>query len=177
MSTAAYFDPTTGRYESSDPLGLAADDDPHRYVYNTLTWSDPYGLAPGYKKVEVFERYGSRAERDSSTDRWGSACRAAVCPPEPTASVDGSWELTGSIFPMEATVDAVGRIVVPKPLRDALGLEPGTSVDVSLYGAGLHLVPAGRTARLREIDGALVAESDTIVTDETVFALIDAGRR
>jgi AbrB family looped-hinge helix DNA binding protein len=78
---------------------------------------------------------------------------------------------------MEATIDAVGRIVVPKPLRDALGLEPGTSVDVSLYGAGLQLVPAGRTARLREVDGTLVAESDTVVTDETVFALIDAGRR
>lgn len=78
---------------------------------------------------------------------------------------------------MEATVDAVGRIVVPKPLRDALGLTPGTSVDISLYGAGLQLVPAGRTARLREVDGSLVAESETIVTDDDVFALIDAGRR
>ncbi|WP_322760047.1 AbrB/MazE/SpoVT family DNA-binding domain-containing protein [Frankia sp. Cr2] len=78
---------------------------------------------------------------------------------------------------MEATVDSVGRIVIPKPLRDALGLVPGASVDVSLYGAGLQLVPAGRTARLREVDGSLVADSDTVVTDETVFALIDSGRR
>jgi AbrB family looped-hinge helix DNA binding protein len=78
---------------------------------------------------------------------------------------------------MEAMVDSVGRIVVPKPLRDALGLAPGTTVDVSLYGAGLQLVPAGRTARLREVDGALIAESDTVVTDDDVFNLIDAGRR
>ena len=78
---------------------------------------------------------------------------------------------------MEAVVDSVGRIVVPKQLREALGLRPGTTVDISLYGAGLQLVPAGRTARLREIDGALVAESETVVTDDDVFALLDAGRR
>lgn len=78
---------------------------------------------------------------------------------------------------MEAMVDSVGRIVVPKQLREALGLRPGSTVDISLYGAGLQLVPAGRTARLREIDGALVAESETVVTDDDVFALLDAGRR
>ncbi|MCB1301941.1 MAG: AbrB/MazE/SpoVT family DNA-binding domain-containing protein, partial [Tetrasphaera sp.] len=32
---------------------------------------------------------------------------------------------------MEATIDSVGRIVVPKALRDELGLVPGTKVDVS----------------------------------------------
>jgi AbrB family looped-hinge helix DNA binding protein len=78
---------------------------------------------------------------------------------------------------MEAMVDSVGRIVVPKPLREALGLAPGTAVDISLYGAGLQLIPAGRTARLVEVDGSLVAESETVVTDDDVFALLDAGRR
>jgi AbrB family looped-hinge helix DNA binding protein len=78
---------------------------------------------------------------------------------------------------MEATLDSVGRIVVPKPLRDALGLVPGTPVDISLYGAGLQLVPVGRTARLVEVDGATVAESATVVTDEDVLGLLDAGRR
>ena len=78
---------------------------------------------------------------------------------------------------MEATVDSVGRIVVPKPLRDALGLAPGTTVDITLYGAGLQLVPSGRMARLQEVDGSLVADSETVITDEDVFALLDAGRR
>jgi AbrB family looped-hinge helix DNA binding protein len=78
---------------------------------------------------------------------------------------------------MEAMIDSVGRLVVPKALRDALGLTPGTTVDLSLYGAGLQLVPAGRTARLQEIDGSLVADSDTVVTDDDVLALIDASRR
>jgi len=30
------------------------------------------------------------------------------------------------LFPMIATIDVVGRVVVPKPLRDSLGLTPGS---------------------------------------------------
>jgi AbrB family looped-hinge helix DNA binding protein len=78
---------------------------------------------------------------------------------------------------MEATVDDVGRIVLPKRLRDRLRLTPGTKVDVSEYGGGLHVHPVGRTARLEEHDGRLVAVSETPVTDDDVLALIDAGRR
>jgi AbrB family looped-hinge helix DNA binding protein len=78
---------------------------------------------------------------------------------------------------METTIDAVGRVVVPKPLRDALGLQPGSTVDISRYGAGLQLVPTGRTARLVEEAGVLVATGETTIDDEVVFGLIDAGRR
>lgn len=86
-------------------------------------------------------------------------------------------ELAGILLPMETTVDSVGRIVVPKPLRDALGLKPGTVVDISRYGAGLQVVPAGRTARLVDESGVLVASGETTIDDQDVFALIDAGRR
>ncbi len=78
---------------------------------------------------------------------------------------------------METTIDAVGRIVVPKPLRDALGLTPGSTVDISRYGAGLQLTPRGRTARLVEEAGVLVASGETTLDDDTVFGLIDALRR
>ena len=78
---------------------------------------------------------------------------------------------------MEAVIDQAGRIVVPKPIRDALGLLPGTKVDITPYGAGAQLVPAGRPARLIEEDGVLVAAGDTPVDDDAVFALIDAGRK
>ena len=81
------------------------------------------------------------------------------------------------MLPMEATIDGVGRIVVPKALRDALGLGAGSTVDISLYGAGLQLIPTGRTARIREVDGRLVADSSTVVTDRLVFDLIDTGRK
>ncbi|MHB8691687.1 MAG: hypothetical protein ACYDHH_10610 [Solirubrobacteraceae bacterium] len=41
-------------------------------------------------------------------------------------------------------------------LRD-FGLIPGSTVDISRYGAGLQLLPTGRTARLIDESGALVA--------------------
>ncbi len=66
---------------------------------------------------------------------------------------------------------------MPRSLRDALGLAPGTTVDVSRYGAGLQILPVGRTARLMADDGALAAESTTPVDDDVVFGLLDAVRR
>ena len=81
------------------------------------------------------------------------------------------------MFPVEVTVDQVGRILLPKALRDRLGLVAGSVVDISDYGDGLHLAPAGRTARLERHDGKLIAVSDTSVSDEDVLGIIDAGRR
>ncbi|MGP8298143.1 DUF6531 domain-containing protein [Streptomyces inhibens] len=47
-----YYDPETARYNSADPLGLAAAPNPSTYVANPHFWIDPYGLAPdeGCKK-------------------------------------------------------------------------------------------------------------------------------
>jgi len=78
---------------------------------------------------------------------------------------------------MEAIIDQAGRVVLPKPIRDALGLLPGTKVDISPYGAGAQILPAGRTACLVEEDGVLIAAGETPVDDDVVFALIDAGRK
>ena len=78
---------------------------------------------------------------------------------------------------MEAKIDSVGRVLIPKKLREALGLRVGSTVDISWYGAGLQIVPHGRTARVIEENGRLVATGDTRINDEIMFALIDAGRR
>lgn len=79
---------------------------------------------------------------------------------------------------MEATIDAGGRLLLPKSIRDSLGLVPGSKVDISTYGGCVQITPGGRTARLeRDADGRLVARAETVVTDEQMFALIDSGRR
>jgi AbrB family looped-hinge helix DNA binding protein len=78
---------------------------------------------------------------------------------------------------MEAVIDSGGRVVLPKPLRDGLGLRPGSTVDISRYGAGLVLVPGGRTARFVDEDGLTVATGETEIDDEILFGLLDAGRR
>jgi hypothetical protein len=77
----------------------------------------------------------------------------------------------------EADYGQGGGLVVPKPLRDALGLGDGGEVEVSVYGAGLQIVPGGRTARIIEDDGQLVADSDTVITDEMIFGPMDSMRR
>lgn len=81
------------------------------------------------------------------------------------------------MMPMKTSIDSVGRILVPKALRDALGLTAGSTVDISRYGAGLQLIPTGRTARLVEESGVLVATGETAVDDDVVFGLLDSGRR
>lgn len=67
--------------------------------------------------------------------------------------------------------------MVPKPLRDALGLVAGSTVDISRYGAGLQVVPNGRTARLVDESGVLVVTGQTVIDDDVVLGLIDSGRR
>ena len=79
---------------------------------------------------------------------------------------------------MDATIDSGGRLLLPKRIRDSLGLVPGSKVDVSLCGSGVQITPGGRTARLeRDTDGRLVSRAEAVVTEEQMFALIDAGRR
>jgi len=45
-----YYDPEAGRFVSADPIGFAGGLNPHAYVPNPLTWSDPLGLVRGCKK-------------------------------------------------------------------------------------------------------------------------------
>jgi bifunctional DNA-binding transcriptional regulator/antitoxin component of YhaV-PrlF toxin-antitoxin module len=77
---------------------------------------------------------------------------------------------------MRTSIDAAGRVEIPEAVRIALGLVPGTPVDITLQGSGARLEPTGRAAQLVEVDGVLVASSDRVVTDEDVRGLIDAGR-
>ena len=88
------------------------------------------------------------------------------------------WELAGSVIPVEATIDSVGRVVLPGALRDALGAHAGNDGrHLGLWRRGADSA-GGRTARLEtEPSGRLVARGETVVTDEMMFGLIDSGRR
>lgn len=77
---------------------------------------------------------------------------------------------------MRATIDKAGRLVIPKSLRDSVGLRPGV-VDVRADGAGIRVdVPAEES--LEERGGRLVIpESGILVDDDVVRSLRDAGQR
>ena len=40
-----YYDPQSGCYLKSDPIGLAGGETPYAYVHNPMGWIDPFGLA------------------------------------------------------------------------------------------------------------------------------------
>ena len=77
---------------------------------------------------------------------------------------------------MKATIDSAGRLVIPKVLRDRLGLGPGP-VEVEADGADLRVRPPAEDA-LDEQDGWLVVPaSGRTLTDDDVRALRDADQR
>ena len=57
------------------------------------------------------------------------------------------------------TIDRAGRIVVPKPLREELHLEPGDSLELESAGEQIILRPVRGTAPLRKEDGVWVFHS------------------
>ena len=67
-------------------------------------------------------------------------------------------------------------MVIPKALRDSLGLVPG-EVEVIPDGAGLHIEPLADD-QLEDEDGLLVIPAaDVAVSDELVRTLRDADQR
>jgi AbrB family looped-hinge helix DNA binding protein len=80
---------------------------------------------------------------------------------------------------MTITIDAAGRVVIPKAIREALGLVAGVPLMVTSDGVGVRIEPETQGGRLVDIDGSLVVVSATgrTVADSEIREAIDAGRR
>lgn len=79
---------------------------------------------------------------------------------------------------MKATIDAVGRLVVPKPLRDQLGFAAGTELELEAVDGRLEVaIPS----RVRVEDGPhgvrFAADASEPLSAEQVRALMERGRR
>ena len=64
------------------------------------------------------------------------------------------------MLPMKATIDTAGRIVVPKALRQALGLKPGQPLEIRAGDGRLEIEIASTPMRLQKRGKGVVAVPD-----------------
>lgn len=77
---------------------------------------------------------------------------------------------------MRTTIDKAGRLVIPKSLRDEVGLAPG-EVEIVRDGAAIRIEPV-TSSGVEERDGRLVIPAGGAeVDDDLVRTLRDADQR
>lgn len=82
---------------------------------------------------------------------------------------------------MRTTIDAAGRIVVPKPLRDAMGLTAGRVVDLVYADGRIEIELAPALVSIETSDDGLPrlvpVEELPRLSDEVVRETLEAVRR
>jgi len=68
----------------------------------------------------------------------------------------------GNMTARQVKVDRCGRIVIPKPVRDALGLRPGSTLTLSTRGEAVLLQPAQDALSLERDGGVWVAQTEAL---------------
>ncbi len=77
---------------------------------------------------------------------------------------------------MRATIDKAGRLVIPKPLRERLGLRPG-EVELTTDGTTLRVEAISGHALERRGDRLVIPASGEPITAEEVRELRDSDQR
>ncbi len=78
---------------------------------------------------------------------------------------------------MKTTIDAAGRLVIPRAIREQVGVYGVTEVEVELDGSAIRIEPLAE-GELIEEDGRLVIPSTGApVTAEMIERLRDVDRR
>ena len=81
---------------------------------------------------------------------------------------------------MRSTIDSAGRIVIPKALRAAAGLDAGTAVEIELRDGRIEIEAATVPMRVVERDGKPVIEAEAempVLTDDDVRDILEHTRR
>ena len=81
---------------------------------------------------------------------------------------------------VQVTIDAAGRVVIPKSMRDALGLSGGRPIEIREREGVIEIEPAATPMRLEKRKGRLVSVPDRELpplTDDLVRATLERVRR
>ena len=84
------------------------------------------------------------------------------------------------IWPMKVALDTAGRLVIPKVLRQALGLKPGQALEIRAGDGRLEIEIASTAMRLKKRGKGVVAVPDTALpplTSEQVRDTLERVRR
>jgi AbrB family looped-hinge helix DNA binding protein len=79
---------------------------------------------------------------------------------------------------MRTTIDKAGRVVVPKPMRDELGLTPGLELDLQVVDGHLELAIPSRVHLQEGPHGIrFAADTNERLNVQQLRDLIERGRR
>ena len=84
--------------------------------------------------------------------------------------------VNGVLVGMKLTIDKAARIVVPKPLRDRLGLKPDTVLEILERADGVLLRPVEQRPSMCEIDGLWVHQETAVAPDARWAQVLDDVR-
>jgi len=79
-------------------------------------------------------------------------------------------------YGMRTTIDKAGRLVVPKVLRDRLGLQSG-EVEITADGASLRVEPVFDDSLVEKGGRLVIPAANATITDEFVRELRDADQK
>lgn len=77
---------------------------------------------------------------------------------------------------MKTTIDKAGRLVIPRSLRDRIGLAGGGEVELALDGAAVRIEPVGGSDFIEDGGVLVIPAAGTPLTGAAVRELIDADR-
>jgi AbrB family looped-hinge helix DNA binding protein len=87
--------------------------------------------------------------------------------------------ISGTMDTMQTTIDKAGRVVIPKPVREAAGLRAGMPLDVRVSNGVVEIEPATQGVRLVRKGPLLVAEpleDGEPLTNEQVMEILTEFR-
>lgn len=90
-----------------------------------------------------------------------------------------SLQCDGKLIGMRTTIDKAGRLVVPAPVRERLGLEPGTVLEVTVEETGIRLERVAPGPQLVRVGRRLVARPTVSPDDRPqldIAALVEEER-
>lgn len=77
---------------------------------------------------------------------------------------------------MKTRIDAAGRIVIPRALRDQVGITPGP-IDIHVVGSSIVIEPLAAEGFIERDGMLIIPAAGEPITDQDVRDLLESGRR